>query len=122
MLIFCCFFTLKIEIAAADVKVLSEDSLSSSSSDEGHTVEMIRAGETMMAKQLKTKVITKNYLTDHLFDTDSRSENDNGSIFRPNDEHNDTKSDVEGKEVSYGVSEDSIDGCIIVSTPSGKEK
>ena len=122
MLIFCCLFTLKIEIAAADVKVSSQNSLSSSSSDGVDTVESIRAGEAMMAKQRKTKGITKNYLTDHLFDADSSSENNNGSIFRPNDEDDDTKSVIEDEEVSSGVSEDVIDGGIIISIASGKEK
>ena len=122
VLIFCCFFALKIEIAAADDNVSSEDSLSSSSSDEAHMEVMIRAGEAMMAKPRKPEGITKNYLTDHLFDTDSSSEKDDGSIFCPNEEDDDTKGDKEGNEVSSGVSEDLVDGCIILSTAREKKK
>lgn len=66
--------------------------------------------------------MTKNYLANHLFNTDSSSESNNSSIFRPNDEDNDTESDIEDDEVSFGVSENVIDRCIIVSTTSGKEK
>ena len=96
--------------------------MSSSSTDEAHMEVMIRASEAMMAKPRRPEGVVKNYLSDHLFDTDSSSKNDDGSIFRPNDGDDDTKGGEEDNKVSYSVSEDLIDGCIILLTALGKEK
>ena len=44
------------------------------------------------------------------------------TAFRPNGEDNDIESEVEDNEVNSSVSEDVIDGCIIISSALGKEK